>query len=596
MRLPILAGVLSFLFLGNAAWQAAEPPPAKPAAPAVLSKVSPETVDDLRALEKQVQAVVAKVLPATVAVSIGPAQGSGVLVKDGYVLTAGHVSGQPGRTVILHLSDGRKLKGKTLGRNGDIDSGMIQVLDKGTWPTAPLGNAAKLKKGQWVISIGHPGGYRANRTPVVRLGRVLAVTPNVILTDCTLVGGDSGGPLFDLDGNVVGIHSRIGLAITQNFHVPVDTYAATWDRLVRGDNWGGMAGFELVQSPGGKVVLEKRDRLTSEDSRDKVLKQAHHKVFTFKMSPASIYTLDMASKKVDCFLRIEDAAGKQLAADDDGAGNLDARIVFRPSKDDTYRIIATTFQPNQTGPFKLTIRQLDANDLLVQGNVPVFGALKMPRFVIPVLMKELRSSQGAIFVSGTVFDLAGKPAANKEVQFHWARGSTTLKTNDQGVVRLRLFKDKVADLVLNVPPEHKALVELTNADGKLRVFRFTPGPGKEKVPAPPGKVVFQSEGNITAADPFDKARATCRHKVHMFKLTGGMSYAIDLESTDFDAFLRIEDAGGKQLAEDDDSAGDFNSRVVLHPKMDQSIRIVITTCDPGQLGTYRLIVRELDKK
>jgi serine protease Do len=596
MRPLHLVGMLCLCLLASGPSRADDPKPVKPAPPAALDMRTPASVDDLRALEKQVQAVVAKVLPATVGVAIGPAQGSGVLVKDRYVLTAGHVSGIPGRAATLRLADGRKLKGKTLGRNGDIDSGLIQVTDEGKWPTAEIGKAADLKKGQWVVSIGHPGGYRANRSPVVRLGRVLTVNAGVIITDCALVGGDSGGPLFDLDGKVIGIHSRIGPSLAQNFHVPVDTYTATWDRLAKGESWGGMGGAQLVFSPGGKVVLEKKDRLTPEDPKDKAQKGAHYKVYTFKMGPGSIYTLDMASKRLDSFLRLEDSAGKPLASDDDGGGNLDARIVFRPTKEDTYRIVAASFQPGQTGPFTLTVRQLDVSELLVQGQVNVFAALKMPRFIIRDLVRQLAAARGALFVSGTLFDAAGKPVANKEVQFQWDKGQSTLKTNEQGVVRLRLARGTFKDLVMNVPQEYKALVELTDADGKLHLFKFSQGPGKGKVPAPAGTVVLQVEGKITGDDPMDKVRATCRHKVHSFKVAAGMSYTIDLESTDFDAYLRIEDSAGKQLAEDDDSAGEFNSRVALRPAKDDTVRIIVTTCDPGQLGDYRLIIRQADKK
>ena len=92
--------------------------------------------------------------------------------------------------------------------------------------------------GQWVIAIGHPGGYQAGRPPVVRVGRILEVSAKHLRTDCTLVGGDSGGPLFDMHGQVIGIHSRIGGSISYNIHVPVDTYTETWDRLAAGELWG----------------------------------------------------------------------------------------------------------------------------------------------------------------------------------------------------------------------------------------------------------------------------------------------------------------------------------------------------------------------
>src|SRR5262249_38672096 len=104
------------LFVGLTAPLAAEDrlPPA-------LEKSAPESVEDLRAIQKQVRAVLAKVMPATVGVRIGQAQGSGVIVsKDGIVLTAGHVSGQPGRQVTLIFPDGKTVKGKTLGANAGV--------------------------------------------------------------------------------------------------------------------------------------------------------------------------------------------------------------------------------------------------------------------------------------------------------------------------------------------------------------------------------------------------------------------------------------------------------------------------------------------
>jgi serine protease Do len=207
--------------------------------PAALEKAAPESVQDLRAIQDHVQMVLKKVLPCTVGVRIGGAWGSGVIVRaDGYVLTAGHVSAQPDRDVTVLLADGRRVKGKTLGANHGVDSGLVKISEEGTWPFAPMGNSADLQPGQWCLATGHPGGYKPGRTPVVRLGRVLDVTDKFIQTDCTLVGGDSGGPLFDVHGRVIGIHSRIGRPLSANLHVPVDAYRQTWDRLVKAEVWG----------------------------------------------------------------------------------------------------------------------------------------------------------------------------------------------------------------------------------------------------------------------------------------------------------------------------------------------------------------------
>jgi serine protease Do len=184
-----------------------------------------------------------QVMKYTVGVRVGPAQGSGVIVtREGHVLTAAHVAGAPGRPVTFTLNDGSRVKGKSLGVFFDMDAGLLQITDKGPWQPAPVGDSKGLKIGQWCLGTGHPGGYQRGRNAVVRLGRILRIDDDGITTDCTLVGGDSGGPLFDMEGHVIGIHSRIGNSLTANVHVPISTYRDNWDRLVKGDVWGSQPG------------------------------------------------------------------------------------------------------------------------------------------------------------------------------------------------------------------------------------------------------------------------------------------------------------------------------------------------------------------
>jgi len=206
--------------------------------PAVFNKKAPESARDLEQLQEHVKKVIKKVTPATVGIRIGNAAGSGVIIDaEGHVLTAGHVSGKPGQKCKVILPNGTMLDAKSLGQNTGIDSGLIKITAKGKFPHVEMGDSSKVKPSQWVLSIGHPGGFKKGRTPVVRLGRVSTVTSRLIRTDCTLVGGDSGGPLFDMQGRVIGIHSRIGFLITENVHVPVNTYRETWERLVKGESW-----------------------------------------------------------------------------------------------------------------------------------------------------------------------------------------------------------------------------------------------------------------------------------------------------------------------------------------------------------------------
>jgi len=114
---------------------------------------------------------------------------------------------------------------------------MMKITTEGKYPFCELGKVSDMKKGTWCIAIGHPGGYKEGRSPVVRVGRILENNSEYVRTDCTLVGGDSGGPLFDMHGRVIGINSRIGQTLTSNMHVPVDTFRDTWGRLAQGDRW-----------------------------------------------------------------------------------------------------------------------------------------------------------------------------------------------------------------------------------------------------------------------------------------------------------------------------------------------------------------------
>ena len=209
----------------------------------------PDSLDQLRQLERQQQRVAATAVKATVSVQIGAAQGCGVIVTDtGYILTAAHVAMRPGKNAIVTLSDGRMYSAITLGMNKHVDAGLIrlnQTSDGGRpWPHATLGTSDNLVPGMWCIATGHPGGYDPARGPVTRVGRILMVKPHAIYTDCALIGGDSGGPLFDIAGRLIAVHSRIGNDVLDNLHVPVDHYDEAWDRMANSESWGYLEGFK----------------------------------------------------------------------------------------------------------------------------------------------------------------------------------------------------------------------------------------------------------------------------------------------------------------------------------------------------------------
>ncbi|MCA9213619.1 MAG: trypsin-like peptidase domain-containing protein [Planctomycetales bacterium] len=258
---------------------------------------TPSNLADLKTLQEQIQNISADLIAKTVAIQVGRANGSGVIVSEnGYVLTAAHVAGEPDREAIVILADGEQVRGVTLGLNEVLDAGMIKLVDSRTWPHAELGESREVRAGQWCLATGHPGGYKVDRAPVLRMGRVIKVRDSAVITDCTLEGGDSGGPLFDVNGRVIAVHSRIGKNLAVNVHVPIERYRKSWDRLAKGEAWDRLnplneeswvGVFEHAESQGsigvlvGRVVEESPAQLAGIQAGDELVEFAGIRIRSF---------------------------------------------------------------------------------------------------------------------------------------------------------------------------------------------------------------------------------------------------------------------------------------------------------------------------
>lgn len=221
----------------------------------------PNSLAQLRLLEQQFGQISAAAKLCTVSIKIGQAQGCGVIIDGGgKVLTAAHVAMRPNKPATVILANGRRLKAMTLGLNKNVDAGMLQINpgqnEGAEWPHATLGDSSKLSRGMWCIATGHPSGFDQTRGVVTRVGRIARVNRSALRTDCALIGGDSGGPLFDLSGNLIAIHSRIGNDVEENLHIPIDNYSNSWDRLVAGESWGTLPGFRPVLGVQGNSRIE----------------------------------------------------------------------------------------------------------------------------------------------------------------------------------------------------------------------------------------------------------------------------------------------------------------------------------------------------
>lgn len=204
--------------------------------PAFNDKKAPVGREDLLAIQGALTGVLEKARAATVCIELGEGSGSGVIVSaDGLVLTAAHVSGGVQKDLTVVMEDGRKFKAVSLGVVADSDAAMVKITDKGEFPFVEVDRANSAQLGDWVFSLGHSGGYDKDRGSVVRIGRLVRMAERTVQSDCTLIGGDSGGPLFDMAGRLIGIHSRVGANLPMNMHVPMSVYVENWDGMLKSE-------------------------------------------------------------------------------------------------------------------------------------------------------------------------------------------------------------------------------------------------------------------------------------------------------------------------------------------------------------------------
>src|SRR5688572_9659205 len=157
---------------------------------------------------------------------VRPQSGSGFVIDgDGQILTNYHVI-QNAERIMVKFSDGRSLQARVLGVDPDTDIALIKVEAKNL-PVAPLGDSETLRVGEWVCAIGNPLAYEHTVTVgvVSYLGRKLFDTSldNYIQTDAAINFGNSGGPLINGSGQVVGINSAISQRASNiGFAVPIN--------------------------------------------------------------------------------------------------------------------------------------------------------------------------------------------------------------------------------------------------------------------------------------------------------------------------------------------------------------------------------------
>jgi len=217
---------------------------------ATAQSPSISTESGLRQLGNHFELVAQKVAPAVVAIEAtklavpgksksSEESGSGVIIegesgKNSYVLTNNHVvSGASPEQVTINLADGRVFRAAQIWADPESDVAVLRI-DKGGLPTAKLGDSDKTRVGQWVLAIGSPFGLNqsvthgiisARERGQISLGGSIRIK-DFLQTDAPINPGSSGGPLVNMDGEVIGINTAIASNSNTNsgvaFSIPIN--------------------------------------------------------------------------------------------------------------------------------------------------------------------------------------------------------------------------------------------------------------------------------------------------------------------------------------------------------------------------------------
>src|ERR1700728_4778072 len=170
--------------------------------------------------------------------------GSGFIISpDGYILTNTHVVSNASK-ITVKLTDRREFDAKVVGEDERTDVAVIKIVAKGDLPVVHLGASSKLRPGQWVLAIGSPFGFENTVTAGVvsatargNVGEGGNGYVPFIQTDVAVNPGNSGGPLFNLNGEVVGINSQIysrsGGYEGISFAIPIDVANNVAEQLIK---------------------------------------------------------------------------------------------------------------------------------------------------------------------------------------------------------------------------------------------------------------------------------------------------------------------------------------------------------------------------
>ena len=341
--------------------------------------------------------------------------GSGFIIKeDGMVITNNHVIA--GADDILVKVNSKEYKAKVIGSDPYMDIAVLKMETKDKFKTVAFGNSDKARVGDWVVAIGNPFGLGGTVTSgiVSARNRDIGMTryDDFIQTDASINQGNSGGPLFNLNGEVVGINTAIigqSGSIGIGFAIPSNAASKVIDQLVSyGETRRGWLGVRIqevtkeiaeaveLKKPGGALVASVGEKSPADQAGvkagDIILKFDGKKIDTMRTLPKVV-----ANTKVGKNVEVQIWRNKKLILKKLKLGRLDSSEEFKEKKSQPKKTEETEIEK-----LKITVRNLNKEDISTRN-------LKISKGVVITEILSKSPLKGKLSINDIIIEVKRTP-------------------------------------------------------------------------------------------------------------------------------------------------------------------------------------------
>ena len=292
--------------------------------------------------------------PAVVSIQSQRGSGSGSIIDaKGLILTNAHVV-RGATTVNVILSDKRQFRGVVIASTRNPDLAVIRLEGvTESLPTIQIATSSDIQVGQRAFAIGNPFGRFAGTLTTGIISRI-DLERKLLQTDAALNPGNSGGPLLNSRGELVGVNTAIFTTNSANSGIGLAIEVDTVKKFIAAVRQGTITNNPTPPISPSLLTLDGNAIAASLTASDNTLPDgSYYKAYQFQGQAGQSVVIEMRGNSLDPYLVLFDASGRKVAEDDDGAGGKNARLKVTLPSTGKYTLYANSYEIGKTGSFTI---------------------------------------------------------------------------------------------------------------------------------------------------------------------------------------------------------------------------------------------------